>query len=280
MKTILVINDYSAEAENAAEVALDIAKQNNANLLLLNVSKRPISVSTTNLMLVGKRLDLEISNETEQLDVAGHLNGLLHDDDRFKPAIDSIDMPDFSEQKIAELVGAKDIWMIIKGILCFDQTGYKPVNINPQAILNRVRCPLLLVPETFKPKKFRHIVYTADLRYCQLSIIRYLIDLSLYAKSDIMLAHISAEGLPHMDENYAISVFNQEISNRLRYDLLYFNNIKERNIAKAVDVLIHGMNADLLVLVNHRFHFEEIFGPYITNRLPEHINIPLLIFPY
>jgi len=45
-------------------------------------------------------------------------------------------------------------------------------------------------------------------------------------------------------------------------------------------VMINGMHNDVLVMVNHRFHFEEIIGRYITEELPENITIPLLIFPY
>jgi hypothetical protein len=53
----------------------------------------------------------------------------------------------------------------------------------------------------------------------------------------------------------------------------------EQNLLTAIDVLIHGMETDLLVLVNHHFHFEEIMGRYASHIMPRHITTPLLVFP-
>jgi hypothetical protein len=33
------------------------------------------------------------------------------------------------------------------------------------------------------------------------------------------------------------------------------------------------------VLINHQFHFEELIGNTITNRLPGCITTPVMIFP-
>ena len=38
-----------------------------------------------------------------------------------------------------------------------------------------------------------------------------------------------------------------------------------KDLKTAVDVMINGLDNDLLVLLNHRFYFEEI----ITNKLPD-----------
>ncbi|HZY39612.1 MAG TPA: hypothetical protein VFE53_23310, partial [Mucilaginibacter sp.] len=96
----------------------------------------------------------------------------------------------------------------------------------------------------------------------------------------LYIDHLSAKGLPHMDEGYALNFFNDEFKNNVGYDKLFFNNIKERDINKAVDVMINGMHIDMLALVNHRFHFEQILGRMIPDHLPDQITIPILIFPY
>ena len=83
-----------------------------------------------------------------------------------------------------------------------------------------------------------------------------------------------------MEESYALEVFNAEIAAKVNYDQMLFNNIKERDLGKAVDIMISGMHSDLIAMVNHRFHFEEILGRYVTHALPSNITVPLLIFPY
>jgi|GEM_PF-4794860 hypothetical protein len=94
------------------------------------------------------------------------------------------------------------------------------------------------------------------------------------------LANMSKSGFPEVTEKYARSVFSEEVCLKVNYDRLFFNNVKEKDLNKAIDLLINGMQNDVLVLVNRCFHFMEILGRYITDALPLHITIPLLVFPY
>jgi nucleotide-binding universal stress UspA family protein len=50
-------------------------------------------------------------------------------------------------------------------------------------------------------------------------------------------------------------------------------------MARTVDVLINGMDADLLVCMHHQSHFEQLFGANIPSVMPEHITVPVLVFP-
>ncbi len=119
----------------------------------------------------------------------------------------------------------------------------------------------------------------ADLRYCKIPILRHLVELAKPYDASLMVAHISAKGLVPIEDHYAASLFCETVSNNIKYDGLIFNNIKERNAQKALDIMVHEMQTDLVVVINHRFHFEEIMGRYITDILPEHITIPLMVFP-
>ena len=82
-----------------------------------------------------------------------------------------------------------------------------------------------------------------------------------------------------MEENYAQSVFEDALLNSANRDCLYFSNIKERNIPKALDILVNDLDNDLLVLVNNKFHFNELLGHDAPYAIPANIRAPLLIFP-
>jgi hypothetical protein len=82
-----------------------------------------------------------------------------------------------------------------------------------------------------------------------------------------------------MEHNYAFDVFKDTIARPASHDHFHFNNIRERDIPKAIDILANDMKTDLLVLVNHRYHFNELFGDAIPYRLPAYIRIPVLLFP-
>lgn len=148
-----------------------------------------------------------------------------------------------------------------------------------QAVLNRVKCPMLLVPERPEIEDFKCIVHITDLRYCKLSLLNYLVELATPYQASLLLAHMPMSGLPSLETKEALDIFNNEISSHLRYDKLFFDQIKEKNLEKVYDVLAYGMNTDLLAVVNHRFHLEDIVSQYQIYTLPTHITIPLLVFP-
>jgi hypothetical protein len=279
MKTIIVINDNSNEALHAGLLALDIAEKVGANLLITNEFKIDKQIITKGRVAAGQ-IEEPMEIEEPASNLAGHLRLLFDANAEFIPEITEMDISDFRHEDLARFVISKNIWMIVTGATELADTHTKDLHINIQSVLNHVRCPLLLVPEKSHLKGFDQIVYIADLRYCRIHIVRFLAELALPYMANVLVDHLSAKGLPHMEESYALKVFDTEIAAKVNYDQVFFNNIRERDLTKAVDTMINGMHSDLLVLVNHRFHFEEILGRYVTHALPASITIPLLIFPY
>lgn len=275
MKTILVINDNSPEAIHAARFALTIAQKEEANILLANTCKG--KKRTKQLVLVGFNYDK--LGEHHQGGAHEKIVLLSNGLDNINVTIEEINISGMDETHVAEYINNNQIWLIINGMKN-SGSGANNCSLNIHAVLNRVRCPLLIVPENWVIKNLERLVYMADLRYCRLQIMRFLANFATPFNADVLLAHLSAKGLPHIEENYACSIFNDEISCNVNYDRLFFNNIKERDLNIAVDVLINGMHNDLLVMVNHRFHFEEIIGRHLTNVLSPNNTIPILVFPY
>ena len=277
MRTILIFNDNSAEARHAGEFVLAMAQQLRANILLANTfikNVKPIERVPAGYIT---------KNEADERSIPGvfeYLKSLENDKSVHKPEIMEFDISNMDETEVAAMINKNNIWMIIKGITDVSPETKTAKDLNVQTILNKVLCPLMLIPVGWKVKDLERLVYIADLRYCRIQIVKYLAELAKPMNADLLVAHLSANGLPEMAEKYASSIFNDEVCRNVSYDNLYFNNIKEKNLKTAVDVIINGMRNDLLVLVNHRFHFEEIVGRYITDKLPLHVTIPLLIFPF
>jgi hypothetical protein len=278
MKTIFVINDNTAEAKHAAEFALSLATSLRMNILLGNF----YITDTKNVELVPVgNFSPDAVNDDFNPDLSYHLRLLLNKSNTvFKPEILETDIYSMDESAIAKLINKNGIWMFIKGVIneVVERNNNKILKI--QTVLNKVLCPLMLIPFDWKIKDMERMVYLADLRYCRIQIVKYLAEIAKPLNADLMIAHLTAKGLPHMAEQYALNIFNEEVALNVSYENLYFNNIRERDLAVAVDVFINGLHNDLLVVVNHRFHFEEIIGTYITENLPSNITVPVLIFPF
>lgn len=269
MKNILVINNATPEASHACRFALVIAQKLQANLLLANTTRAlsAIKVLTDGSLAIDQENNMLKSLET------------INTGDGFKPAISELDASSLNESQLSEYIYRNDISMIIKGELDDMHSQVPRKGLNIHAVLNKVRCPLLLVPASWQIKDIERIAYISDLRYCRGYIISQMAGIAKPWDASVSVAHISVDGLPDMEEKYAESVFKAAIST-INYEKLFFNNIREKELLTAVDVLINGMHNDLLVLINHRYHFEEIIGRYITDILPQNITVPLLVYPY
>jgi len=276
MKTILVINDDSFEAEHASKFALVIAQKVQADILLANRQSETRKIIEK---VVAGNAQKNTGIEKGPHILHEHLSLLNDLSVGYLPSIKEVDITDLNETDLAEVINRNQIWLVVKGMTDILPEELQKKQVNIDAVLKRVLCPVLLIPYAWSIRNIERLVYIADLRYCRMHIVKYLVEFAKLWQADLSIAHLSAKGLPNMEESYAQGIFSQEICNNVDYDRMFFNNIKERNMATAVDVMINGMQNDILALINHRFHFEEIIGNYITERLPSAITIPLLIFP-
>lgn len=275
MKTIFVIDDDTGEAKYAAEFTLAMAESMEAKII---VAHTIATVTIDEKVKAGGAIEDE---ESEHHDRSAFLRQLIKRRGIMPDLqIDEIDISLADESGVAAIINKNQVWMIVKGIPDEIKPPHHVPDLNIQFILNKVLCPLLLVPEKWKLKKIERLVYMADLRYCRIQVVKYLADLAKHWKADLSIVHISAKGLPDIADNYALSIFTDEICVNVDYDRLFFNNTKGADIIKVVDVTIHAMHNDILALVHHRFHFEELIGTYIGENLPPNITVPLLIFPY
>ena len=272
MKTILVLNNSVNSSNTAAVLALSLAQHTGAHLLLVNM-KPTANTRAYKLVTVNGAGMRTARPETGLQDMLTRLNEKT---DAFKPDIRVLPGTAPTTAELVAIINSENISMVVSDVPGQD-VSTKP---DLQAILNKITCPLLLIPQNFCKTRFEHMVYTTDLRYCKIEIVRYLAKLAEAYQSSLLIAHLSASGLPHLADTYAESIFSHDIYPRAKYVRLCYQNIRERDITKAADVLINGMHADMLVLENHRFHFEEIFGRYIPHRLPSLLTVPVLIFPY
>lgn len=258
MKKILFIHDNSPESSLALTFAISIAANAGAHMLLA------FAFTTQR---AGKRI-IAGNNRNHQEDVT-----LSKLNDELNIPVNELDISAMNGQQLVQLVNSEEIWMVIKSASNTDG------RLNLNTLISQMRCPLLLVPENLSIKSLSRIVYLADLRYCRREILYYLADLARSYHADLSIAHLTKEGLTHMDERFAAKVFDDEVRRLINYDHLFFNYTQERNLPTAADVLINGLHNDMLVISNNRYHFNELIGPALTGNLPSIITVPLLIFP-
>ena len=277
MKNILIFNDFSPEAEHATEIALLLAGKTNANLYVWNTFDKyenPVARELVSAHANEEETEIATDNTNWILKLESKLNwqkGLM-------PVVKFIENIDYSPGHVLAITNKYDVGLLVKGI-AGDEGEALQIGAEALSCCTKSGCPILLIPEKFEYKTFEKIVYATDLRFCRHEIIVFLTQLAKPLNASILVANISAKGLPYMEDNYANAVFKDTVINRTNQEHIFFSNVRERDIPRALDVLVNGMNADLLVLVNNKFHFNELLGHNMPYTIPENIHVPLLIFP-
>lgn len=277
MKNILIFNDFSPEAEHATELALLLAGKTNTNLYVWNTFDKAEETAAKELATVSaNRSTPELSEDSTSW--IEKLESKLNWKSGLSPVVQFIEGVDYAPDHVLHVVKKYDIGVIVKGIAGLEDDL---LHIESEALRCSTKsgCPILFIPEKVEYKAFEKMVYATDLRFCRHEIVSFLTQLAKPLNASVLIANISAQGLPYMEDNYARRVFEEEILNPIKYENIYFSNIRERDIPKALDVLVNGMNNDLLVLVNNKYHFKELLGHEMPYYVPDNIHIPLLIFP-
>ncbi len=273
MKNILVLINPVSGQNRFANTALNLARQSNANLLLCNGVETPIAsnVSVYNtywpeddkyseLELLAEKLKKETSRATTQ-----------------QPEIYCLDIDSINTGNIKQLVIDHEVSMIIMGVQHIADI-YTPGYENPvMHIINNSHCPVLLIPEETQIDKFDNIAYLTDLRYCDLDVIKFLKNFN----SKIFVTHISSNGIPDMEDNYAQTLLSDEIAAKTNYNKLFLRNIKRKNTRQDLEMVTATAAIRIFTIVNKKHQLLERFLSGIFNIPPRSYHqLPLLIVPY
>jgi hypothetical protein len=210
--------------------------------------------------------------------LADHLN-CLKSGSNFQPGIRTLDATRFGEQEMITYINTQRTWMIVHGVAGGSEVRQAVSRVNIQTVLNRIQCPIMLVPETAPLRRPERLVYLADLRYSQIPVINYLTKLRAGNES-VILTHVCAKGLPEIDKTYAYDLFNSGLSKYVACQNLYFTQLQEKQFSNIIDTVLHGMQGDMLVCCNHSYHFEQLLGSTASSNIRGYITVPVLAFPY
>ncbi len=271
MNNILILNDFSAEAEHALVYAQKLAQTLQANLLIWNLIEPVSRLSAPALVVAGCKI-------AESYDAAYSTQTLLNQtypDGGGLGTITHLTKKDTEGLTLHELVQKYQIDLIIKG------TGNhaQPLDRLTSQFLRKTLCPVLVVPQQAAWVNVKQMVYLTDLRYCRTHITGYLKQMANQLNAALALAHITAAKLPEPETNYAISLYRQAIGHNPDQLQLSFQHITEPCINKAADVLIDVLHNNWLAMAYDKHHHKALNAACNTGQQkPAEINVPLLLF--
>jgi hypothetical protein len=273
MRNILLFTGNSQGAENLIKKALRIARQCKANLLLCNylnttVKEKELVAEFEDEMITGT----ESFKEMEELAVQ-----LAFEKPGTEPVtkINCVQVNNFNQNAIRDMVIQHNIWLIIMDDQ-MAQLKSDHSDDNALKIINNLNCPVLLLPEHAQFNGINKIAYVTDLRYCDLGVIRFL----KVFNTPIFVTHISAPGLPDLEERYAQEILADVVSVKANYWKIFLRNIKSKNIHGPINTVFDALEIKMLAFVNKKHQTLERLFDNFPQKTQVYHNVPTLIFPY
>jgi nucleotide-binding universal stress UspA family protein len=282
MKTILVLTDFSINADYVAHYALELAQKIEANLLLCNIYEVPADEQITDCKAWPMRACEENSiNDLSEL--AMRLKTELDNEDgntKFKPDIIQCSEEGLVGDKLNGLAAEHEVLLALISMHSANNLSNFLGTNHAWNIIENASFPVMVIPYQVRFKDYKMIAFASAMNYSDINVLESLSGLAKYSDSEILLTHVADENSDDkMEENMIRKFFNQ-IPSKITYPKIIYHNIKGDNVTRSLKWLTAHIDIDLLVLVHQRRSlFQKVFNRSVTQKLAEHPGKPLLIFP-
>lgn len=283
MKTITVLTDFSANAENAARYAIRLAQHLQTNLTLYNSFLVPMAEplggqvywsmedynilqkdSEEQLRALGARLEEELSTLP--------INA-------FRPVIDFKCQEGPLYRYINRLSADRDLMLLVMGT---HRKGLGSIIMgnHMREIIGAVPLPVLIVPENQTFKKLDKLVFATDMEDSDLEVIQALTAFAKPSHAEITLAHIQHPDTPENDTKKLVTSFLEDVANKINYPKIYYRAVEHAPVKTGLKWLAENVTCNLFVMVHrHKTFLEQLFNLSNTQKMAANTNLPLLIFP-
>jgi nucleotide-binding universal stress UspA family protein len=282
MKTILVLTDFSINADYVAHYALKLAQKVEANLLLCNIYEASADEKNTDRKAWPMRASEENSiNDLSEL--AMRLKAELDKEEggtQFKPDIEQCSQEGLVGDKLNELAANHEVLLAVISMHSANNlTNFLGTN-HAWNIIENAAFPVMVIPYQVRFKDYKLIAFASAVNYTDINVLESLSGLAKYCDSEIMLTHVSDEKTIDGIEESMLKQFFHQIPAKINYPKIIYHNIKSDNVTVSLKWLTAHTDIDLLVLVHQkRSLFQKVFNRSVTQKLSEHPGKPLLIFP-
>jgi nucleotide-binding universal stress UspA family protein len=279
MNNILIPTDFSENAWNAIEYAIELFKREDCVFHLLNTytpaipSNRFMASSVNNGILNGAQLysknglQRTIERITDECDFPNH---------SFK-AYSSFS---YLVDEVKELIQNKTINLVVTGTKGASGLEEVFMGSNTVRIIKAVKnCPVLVVPQHFGFSIPKEIAFATDFnRFYTKSELQPLKDMAVTFNAAIRIVHVQHE-IKALSE---LQQFNLSMLRRYLGEIEhYVHTVSELNsVSKTLEVFTNELDIHLLAMLNYQHSYmEKITREPIVKRVAFHTQIPLLVIP-
>lgn len=278
MKTILVLTDFSVNADYVAQYALRFAQEIGANILLCNIYETPAGDETTDRSSWPMQGRAENSSNDLGAQVA-QLKSRLDAEvsgDGFRPEVDQYSVEGRLSDTVNQLAASHDLLMAVISTHSADRISEYFTADHAWDVIDNAAIPVLVIPYQARFKPFRLIAFGTVMNYTDINILESLVGLAKYTNAEVVVTNITPE---KMMENEVRQFFNQ-LPGKIEYPNIIYHSIEGSNPVSALKEFTAHIDIDLLAMVHQKdSFFDKLFGGSVTHKMAKKPNKPILIFP-
>ncbi|MBQ0736177.1 universal stress protein [Aquimarina celericrescens] len=270
-KKVLISTDFSKNAQNAINYAINLYKQDSCEFYILNTYT--IEAFTMELDAIRH---IEESKQKSITGLANILDGLSASNDAPNHQYHMISERGPLIETMKEIIDKRDIDIVIMGTKGATDSRTQIYGSQTVLAMERIRnCPVLAIPAKAIFKKIKEIVFpTGYITPYKRREFQYLIDIAKNTGAAIRILHI-LEKDKQLDADQRN---NQRLLKEYFEGLEYsFHIVEDTKVQSALNSFIENRNIDLVAFINKKHNFFSwILSIPMVKNLTHHSTIPVL----
>jgi nucleotide-binding universal stress UspA family protein len=275
MKRILIPTDFSANANNALEYAVETANALKAEVVILHVHNPPLTRQSALYTVISEDFSRITHDARERIHAVAEAIASEYPELNCRTEVAVGDPVD----EILSLAETREVDLIVMGTKGASRVTNVLFGSNTAAVIERADCPVLCIPDGVQFKSPEKILYATDFSYSDIGAAVKLAEMAQAFKASLIFAHVVVGADESEEEVAVIRKFAEEIRKVTGYENISGLVISDASINTGLDALIEKTGVDIIALATRkRSLFDRIFNPSITKKLSYYTNIPMLAF--
>lgn len=275
MKTILVPTDFSIIADSAIHYAIKLASLFDMSMIIYH-SFIPFESGFYPLTQSEKEnLETEniLRNRLDKIRTA-----LLKTNSKIPITIHIDRGPE--SIRIIQFCKNNKIDLIVMGTKGASGLKEKVIGSFTANLMTKSSCPVLAIPENYKFKIPKKIIYATNYNRKDNKPLQYLLDINSIFKSEITILHVDKENNEPQSQK-EFNIYKRKVETKHKGISLQYFHISGKKITKVILQKVLNDKTDLLALspIKRKDIWNRLFHKSITKTTSFHIPIPLLAIP-
>ena len=276
MKHILLPADFSENSWNAIRYALAMFKEKECTFYLLNSNITPSYTGAKSSVRANQEKLRKNILEQSEADLKALMNRIEeHQQNTNHKFITKAVYGSFVEM-VKRTVANYKIELIVMGTK--GATGLKKIIVgsNTSAVISKVDCPLLAVPENATYEKPREIAFATDfmVAYNQ-NMLNTLIEVATLNKTPLRILNVLDKGKTLNDEQISNKGSLTDFLKDFEHS---FHTLSSAEVDDAVQCFVESRDIDIIAMVaKDRSFLQKILIKATVKNISYHIDIPFLV---